>query len=145
MAELETMIFQQLTYDQISIGDQAELSLTARAETVEAYANLIGDTNPVHLDEEFAAKSLFRRRIAHGMLAAGLASAVLGTRLPGPGAIYLSQELEFKRPVYVGETITAKVQVVEKYDKHKKVKLRTWVENEAEQTVLDGFALVLVR
>lgn len=139
------MTFRQLTYDQISIGDQAELSLTAQAETVEAYANLVGDTNPVHLDEEFAAKSLFRRRIAHGMLAAGLASAVLGTRLPGPGAIYLSQELEFKRPVYLGETITAKVQVVEKYDKHKKVKLRTWVDNEAGQTVLDGFAVVLVR
>jgi len=139
------MTFQQLTYDQISVGEQAELSLTATTETVENYASLIGDTNPVHLDEEFASKSFFKRRIAHGMLAAGLVSAVLGTRLPGPGAIYLSQELEFKRPVYLGDTITAKVEVIEKYDKHKKVRLRTWVENQTEQIVLNGFAMVLVR
>lgn len=139
------MNFQQLTYDEIAVGSAEQLSLTVSSEMVETYAHLVGDLNPVHLDEEFAAKSLFRRRIAHGMLPAGLISAILGTRLPGPGAIYLRQDLEFKRPVYLEETITAKVEVIEKSDKHKKVKLHTWVENQAGQTVLDGFAEVLVR
>lgn len=139
------MTLQQLTYDQIQLGDIEQLSLTVSAETVEAYAHLVGDVNPVHLDEAFAAKTIFRRRIAHGMLPAGLISAVLGTRLPGPGSIYLSQDLEFKRPVYLDDAITAKVEVIEKDDKHKKVKLHTWVENQAGQTVLDGRALVLVR
>lgn len=139
------MTCQQLTYEQIGLGDSARLSLTVTAATVEAYAALVGDSNPVHLDEEFAAKSFFRRRVAHGMLAGGLISAVLGTRLPGPGAIYLSQDLEFKRPVYLDEVITAVAEVVEKQDKHKKIRLRTRVENQDGQTVLDGSALVLVR
>lgn len=136
---------EKLTYDQIDIGQESSLSLHVTPEMVEQYAHLVGDTNPVHLDVEYAAKSFFKKRVAHGMLAGGLISAVLGTRLPGPGAIYLSQEFEFKRPVDIDETITAKVQVVEKFDRHKKVKLRTWVENQAGQVVLDGSALVLVR
>ncbi len=139
------MTCRQIPYDQIEIGAAESLSLTVSAETVEQYARLVGDCNPVHLDEEFAAKSFFRKRVAHGMLAAGLVSAVLGTRLPGPGAIYLGQEIEFKRPVYLGDTITARAQVVEKEDKHKKVRLHTWVENQAGQVVLDGHASVLVR
>lgn len=139
------MSLKQLTYEQIAVGQIEQLSRTISAEDVEAYARLVGDTNPVHLDEAFAAQTIFRRRIAHGMLPAGLISAVLGTRLPGPGSIYLSQELEFKRPVYLEDSITAKVEVVEKNDKQKKVKLHTWVENQSGQTVLDGFALVLVR
>ena len=121
------------------------MSLALSAEIVEQYAHLVGDTNPVHLDAEYAAKSFFKKRVAHGLLAGGLISAILGTKLPGPGAIYLSQEFEFKRPVDINETITAKVQVTEKLDRHKKVKLRTWVENQAGQVVLDGSALVLVR
>lgn len=139
------MNYKQLAYDQIEVGQIEELSMLVSADKVEAYAHLVGDLNPVHLDEAFAAKTIFRRRIAHGLLPAGLISAVLGTRLPGPGAIYLSQDLEFKRPVYLEDSITAKVEVVEKYDQHKKVKLHTWVENQAGQTVLDGQALVLVR
>lgn len=139
------MTCQTLSYDQIEIGQLEQLSRTVSAEMVEAYADLVGDVNPVHLDEAFAAKTFFRRRIAHGLLPAGLISAILGTRLPGPGSIYLSQELEFKRPVYLGDAITAKVEVTEKFDKHKKVKLHTWVENQAGQVVLDGQALVLVR
>lgn len=134
-----------LKYDQINVGDTASLDLLVTKETVENYAALIGDTNPVHLDEEYAAKSFFRKRVAHGMIAAGLISAVLGTRLPGPGAIYLGQTLDFKRPVNLGERITAKVEVAEKFDKHKKVILRTWVENDAGETVLEGQAQVLVR
>jgi len=83
--------------------------------------------------------------VAHGSLAAGLISAVLGTRLPGPGAIYLRQELDFKSPVFLGETITAQAQVLEKIDRQQKIKLRTWVENQDGRTVLDGSAVVLFR
>lgn len=132
-------------YEQIEIGREESLSLALSAETVEQYARLVGDDNPVHLDAEYAAKSFFKKRVAHGLLAGGLISAVLGTRLPGPGAIYLSQELEFKRPIDIDETITAKVRVTEKHDRHRKIKLRTWVENRAGQIVIDGSALVLVR
>lgn len=134
-----------LSYEDIKKGDRESLSLLVNAETVEKYADLIGDTNPVHLDDEYAAGSFFRKRVAHGMIAAGLISAVLGTRLPGPGAIYLSQTLDFKRPVYLGETLTAKVEAVELFDKHKKVTFRTWVENSSGQIVLEGLAQVLVR
>lgn len=132
-------------YERITLGDQASLSLLVSAEVVEKYAALIGDTNPVHLDEEYAANSFFHRRVAHGMIAAGLISAVLGTRLPGPGAIYLGQSLDFKRPVYLGEIIVAKVEAAEKFDKHKKIIFRTWVENDGGLTVLEGRAQVLVR
>jgi len=139
------MNYVKLTYDQIDLGQESSLSLAVTSDTVEQYARLIGDTNPVHLDPEYAAKSFFRKRIAHGMLAAGLVGAVLGTRLPGPGAIYLNQNIEFKRPINIDETITAKVKVTEKHDKHNKLTLRTWVETQAGHLVLDGTALVLVR
>jgi Acyl dehydratase len=141
---IQQLTCQTLTYEQIEVGMIEQLSRTVSTEMVEAYARLVGDVNPVHLDEAFAAKTIFRRRIAHGMLPAGLISAILGTRLPGPGSIYLSQELEFKRPVYLDDTIIAKVEVIEKYEQ-KKVKLHTWVENQAGQIVVDGQALVLVR
>ena len=134
-----------LTYGLIQVGDDAALSLLASAEVVEQYARLTGDFNPVHLDEDYAARSFFKKRVVHGSMAAGLISAVLGTRLPGPGAIYLHQELDFKKPVFLGETITARVKVLEKIDRHKKIKLRTWVENQAGWLVLDGTALVLFR
>jgi len=134
-----------LTYGEINIGDLAALSLVATAETVAGYARLTGDLNPVHLDEDYAARAFFKRRVAHGLLAAGLIGAVLGTRLPGPGAVYLRQELDFKAPVFLGETITARAQVLEKFDRHEKIKLRTWVDNQEGRIVLDGSALVLFR
>jgi 3-hydroxybutyryl-CoA dehydratase len=134
-----------LIYGEIKIGDAAALSLVADAETVNAYARLTGDLNPVHLDEDYAARSFFKKRVAHGLLAAGLIGAVMGTRLPGPGSIYLRQELDFKSPVFLGETITARVQVLEKFDRQEKIKLRTWVENQDGRVVLDGSAVVLFR
>lgn len=133
------------TYDNLHLGAEESLSLTVTDGTVREYAALVGDANPVHLDDAYAAKSFFKKRIAHGMLAGGLISAVLGTKMPGPGAIYLSQNFEFKHPVNIGETITAKVKVMEKHDRHKKIEFRTWVENPAGQVVLDGTAMVLVR
>ena len=134
-----------LNYEQMEPGLKDSRHLQLTPELVEDYARLVGDDNPVHLDDEYAAKSFFRKRVAHGMIGAGLISAVLGTRLPGPGAIYLSQDLEFKRPMGLYDAITAWAEVVEKEDRHKKVKLRTWVENQDGQVVMDGSALVLVR
>ncbi|MCL2029698.1 MAG: MaoC family dehydratase [Deltaproteobacteria bacterium] len=134
-----------LTYGLIKVGDAAALSLVASAGVVEHYARLTGDLNPVHVDEDYAARSLFKKRVAHGLLTAGLISAVLGTRLPGPGTIYLRQELDFKSPVFLGDTVTARVEVLEKFDRQEKIKLRTWAENQDSRLVMDGSALVLFR
>ncbi|HZZ89052.1 MAG TPA: MaoC family dehydratase, partial [Caulobacteraceae bacterium] len=89
----------------------AELKRTVQAGDLDAFAQVTGDTNPVHLDEAYAAGTAFKGRIAHGMLSAGYISAVLGTQLPGPGAIYLSQSLSFRRPVRIGDEVTAEVKV----------------------------------
>jgi 3-hydroxybutyryl-CoA dehydratase len=134
-----------LAYGEIKIGDTAALSMAADAEKVNHYARLTGDLNPVHLDEDYAARSFFKKRVAHGLLAASLVGAVLGTRLPGPGSIYLRQEMDFKSPVFLGETITARVQVLKKFDRQGKIGLRTWVENQDGRLVLDGSAMVLFR
>ena len=139
------MSLTQLSFEQLEVGAQDSLSLEVTDETVTGFGRLVKDLNPVHLDEQYAAKSVFGRRVAHGMLAAGLISAVLGTRLPGPGSIYLNQKLEFKKPVFLGDTITAKVEILGKNTRSGRVSLRTWVENQDGQLVLDGQAEVLVR
>ena len=94
-------------YDDMKVGDKATLSKTITDADVMLFAGLSGDFNPVHVDEEFAKESLFERRIAHGILGAGLISAVIGTDLPGVNSIYLGQELKFTAPVFIGDTITA--------------------------------------
>lgn len=108
------------------------------------FARVTGDTNPVHLDQAAAARSLFGRRVAHGMLSAGLISAVLGTRLPGPGSIYLGQELRFTRPVFPGDTVTATVEVLEVIPEKRRVRLRTVCVNDRGETVVEGEARVMV-
>lgn len=133
------------TYDEIYLGQEAGLTVTVTEKTVKDFADLSGDNNPVHLDEAYAHTSFFKQRIAHGALVASFISAVLGSHLPGPGAIYLSQTLEFKRPVYLGETITAEVKAVEKLDRQKKIKFQTTVFNQSRKPVIEGWAWVLVR
>src|SRR5689334_25099493 len=95
----------------ISVGARASLTRVISDTDITAFAELTGDSNPLHVDDAFAVRSRFGRRVAHGLLSAGLISAVLGTRLPGPGAIYLQQTFRFARPVYPGDTITATVEV----------------------------------
>ena len=102
------------TFEEIQPGDRASLSRTLTTEDIELFALVSGDVNPAHLDPDYAATDMFHRIIAHGMWGGGLISAVLGTELPGPGAIYLSQSLSFLRPVGLGDTITASVEVIEK-------------------------------
>lgn len=123
-------------------GASASLTRTVTEEDVQSFSVATGDTNPVHLDPVAAAHSVFGRRVAHGMLSAGLISAVLGTQLPGPGTIYLSQSLRFRGPVYIGDTVTASVVVTSvDSDRHQCV-LATTVRNEAGELLLDGEARV---
>src|SRR5579871_4423495 len=96
----------------LKIGESASRSKTITDEDVRLFAQVTGDINPVHLDEAYAAESRFGRRIAHGMLTGSLISAILGNDLPGHGSIYLGQEFKFKAPVYIGDTITATVEVI---------------------------------
>lgn len=99
-------------FEDLAVGMSAELERTVQEEDVVNFARLSGDDNPVHLDEDYAATTPFKERIAHGMLTASYISALLGAHLPGPGAIYLSQSLAFKRPVRLGDTVLARVEAV---------------------------------
>lgn len=125
------------------IGDTASLSRSISTEEIGQFAKVSGDVNPVHVDEEFAKKTRFGGRIAHGMWSASLISAVLGTKLPGPGTIYLSQTLAFKGPVLPGETITATVKVLKVREDKRIITLETYCENEKDQRIVEGEAVVL--
>jgi 3-hydroxybutyryl-CoA dehydratase len=100
-----------MTFEELSVGQTASLGKTITEADILMFAAVSTDTNPVHIDAEAAKASIFKERIAHGMLSAGLISAVLGTRLPGPGTIYLGQTLRFRGPVRIGDTVTATVEV----------------------------------
>lgn len=132
------------TRDTFEIGEQASLVKTITEADVMAFADLVGDTNPLHLDDDYARQTRFGRRIAHGMLTAGLVSAVLGTRLPGLGAIYLSQTLKFLAPVYLGDTITATVQVTAWRPDKRIITLKTGCSNQEGQEVLTGEAVLMM-
>jgi len=125
-------------------GDKASRLTNITDEMIRAFADLTGDTNPVHLDDAYAAGTRFGRRIAHGMIAAGLISATLANDLPGPGTIYLSQTLQFKGPVYPGDTITTTVEVKNVRSDKPIVTLITICMNQNSVVVLEGEAVVLV-
>jgi 3-hydroxybutyryl-CoA dehydratase len=112
---------------------------------IHGFAEVTGDHNPLHLDDEYAAQTRFGRRIAHGMLSASLISAVLANELPGAGSVYLSQTLKFVKPVFPGDTVTARVTVTETRDDKPIVKLETVCLNQRDETVLQGEATVLVQ
>lgn len=128
---------------QINLGDTAQISKTITEADVVLFAGITCDFNPVHLDEVWAKGTRFRGRIVHGMLSAGLISAAIGTRLPGPGTIYLSQDLKFLHPVRIGDTLTAKVEVVEVIPGKNRLRLATKVENQEGMVVVDGVAWVM--
>lgn len=130
-------------YDEIQIGDRAEVSKEITSDDILDFARLTGDVNPVHIDDEYARKTFFKERIAHGMLTASLISTVLGTQLPGKNTIYLSQNLKFKRPVKIGDVITACAEVIEKKDDKKIIKLKTNLLNQDGKEVVEGEALVM--
>ncbi|MEH7106906.1 MULTISPECIES: MaoC family dehydratase [Bacillaceae] len=130
---------------ELSIGDQAYMTKTISESDVYLFAGITGDLNPAHVNEEYAKNTPFKSRIAHGMLGAGLISAVLGMKLPGAGTIYLGQELSFKKPVLIGDTITAEAEVVNMVDKGKFFicEIKTTCYNQHGEAVIEGMAKVI--
>nr|WP_253272980.1 bifunctional enoyl-CoA hydratase/phosphate acetyltransferase [Halomonas sp. PR-M31] len=131
------------TFDEMEVGQSAQLVRTLRREDIELFAIMSGDVNPTHLDEAFAQEGSFQRVIAHGMWGGALVSAVLGTELPGPGTIYLNQSLSFRHPVEIGDTLTVRVTVREKNPEKKRVILDCSCVNQAGDTVVLGEAEVI--
>lgn len=131
-----------MTFQELKIGQTATLQKTFTAADVTAFAGISLDINPVHMSEGYAKHSLFGRRVVHGMLTASLISAVLGNQLPGPGTIYLGQELKFVAPVYLGDDITAQVEIIELREDKKIVKLSTTCTNQDGRPVVTGTATV---
>ena len=129
--------------EDLTIGMESSYQKTITETDIDAFAALTGDTNPVHLDSEYAATTPFKARIAHGMLSAGLISTVLGTQLPGPGCIYLEQQIKFKAPVFIGDTLVATVTVEDINQRRGRVSLKTQCFVNTK-LVVDGTASMMV-
>ncbi len=129
--------------DQLELGRKAVIVKTITAADVRQFANLTGDRNPLHLDGALARASRFGEPIAHGMLSASVISAAIGAKLPGPGTIYLSQDLRFMRPVKIGDTLIAGIEVTELNREKTRVRLRRTLNNQRGEQVIDGSALVI--
>ena len=132
-----------MTIQEMKIGDHASVTKTVSETDVYLFAGITGDLNPAHTNEVAASKTMFRTRIAHGMLGAGFISAVLGMYLPGPGTIYMGQELKFTKPVHIGDTVTATATVEEIILEKNRVILDTTVVNQDGEVVIKGKATVM--
>ncbi len=129
-------------YEDIEIGDEAELVRTVTAEDIRQFTEVSGDQNLIHNDKEFASKTQFKKPIVHGMFTASLFSNLIGNVLPGNGSVYLNQDLNFKKPVFIGDTIRAKLTVIQKVDGPQILVLRTIASNQNNEVVLKGKAQV---
>ena len=129
-------------YEDIEIGQHAEYVRTVTSEDIEMFGQVSGDYNPLHFNEDWAKTTMFKGRIAHGILTATYVSTVIGMKLPGPGTIYMSQNMKFRRPVRVGDTITARVEVISKNDEKEFLTLKTVCINQEDKVVLAGEAVV---
>ncbi len=125
---------------ELKVGDSAQISKTITEAVVNDFAKAIGDFNPVHTDQAYAEKTIFKGKIAHGALSIGFLSTVLGNILPGHGTIYLSHEVKFLAPVRIGDTITAKVEVLDLIPEKNRAKFRTTCVNQEGKMVVDGYA-----
>jgi len=130
------------TIDQLRVGQSAQFSKTIAESDVYLFAGITGDFNPAHVDEEYAGKTFFETRVAHGMLTASFISTIVGTMLPGPGSIYVSQEVNFLAPVKIGDTITTTAEVAELLTEKKHIRLKTFSTNQDGTIVIDGQAVV---
>ena len=126
------------TFDELEIGDRAQLVRKVTNDDVLLFAYLSGDTNPLHLDDEYAQTTQFGQRIAHGMFSAMLVTTAVATKLPGPGSIYRGQEMKFQRPVYIGDTITADLELVEKKKRGNLVKIDCKMTNQKGEIIFTG-------
>lgn len=132
-----------LTIDEINVGDSASYSRLVTEREVELFAAVSGDHNPVHLDPDYAATTQFGECIAHGMLTGAFVSAAIAMELPGPGTIYLGQNLQFRAPVLLGDTVTVYLEVIEKHDTKPWLKLSTTVKNQDDKEIARGEASVM--
>ena len=130
--------------DELRVGQSAEMAKTVTESDIALFAGVTGDFNPVHVDAVAAEKTRFGGRIAHGILSAGFISPVIAMRLPGAGSIYLSQSLRFTKPVRIGDTVTARVEVLEVLATKRRVRLATACRNQHGETVVEGEAVVMV-
>ena len=130
-------------FEELSVGQESSLANTVTADTINAFAEVSGDRNPVHIDAAYAATTMFKERIAHGMLSAAYISAVFGMQLPGPGAIYISQTLNFKAPVRIGDTVVTTVKVAELIPEKKRAKFEC-VCTVNGKPVVQGEAVLMV-
>lgn len=128
----------------IKIGDKASITKVFTSNDVEIFSKISLDSNPIHLDENYAVTTQFCQRIVHGLLVSGLISALLGTKLPGVGTIYLAQSLQFKKPVYIGNKITAYVEITKIREDKPIIILRTYCVNQNNEIVIDGEAIVKI-
>ncbi|OGP69381.1 MAG: enoyl-CoA hydratase [Deltaproteobacteria bacterium RBG_13_47_9] len=128
------------TIHELKVGDSAQISKMITEEMINDFARATGDFNPIHLDQRYAEKTFFKGRIAHGALSIGLLSAILGNILPGYGTLYLSQEVRFLAPVRIGDTLIARVEVIELIPEKNRAKFKTTCSNQEGQMVVDGTA-----
>ena len=131
------------TFEQLKVGDCAQFAKTVSESDIYLYAGITGDYNPAHVNETYAKGTIFKTRIAHGMLTAGFISAILANQLPGPGTIYSKQELSFLAPVHIGDTITAMVEIIELITPKNRARLTTTCTNQDGVLVLSGEATVM--
>lgn len=130
------------TVAELKVGERAEFAKTVSESDIYLYAGVTGDFNPAHTNEEYAKKTFFRTRIAHGMMTAGFISTVMANHLPGPGTVYISQSVNFLAPVRIGDTVTTVAEVAELYPDKNRVRMKTYCLNQDGTKVLDGEAIV---
>ena len=135
----------ELSYDDISIGQQESFMIKITASMVEKFSNLSGDLNPLHMDNEFAESSLFKKRIVHGMLLSSFFSQLIGMKLPGKNALYFSQTLNFRSPCYIDDEIEVVGEVTEKSDSTQIITVSTSIFNKSKICLIDGIAKIIVR
>ena len=135
----------ELSYDDISIGQQESFMIKITESMVEKFSNLSGDLNPLHMDNEFAESSSFNKRIVHGMLLASFFSQLIGMKLPGKNALYFSQTLNFRSPCYIDDEIEVIGEVTEKSDSTQIITVSTTIFNKSKTCLIDGIAKIIVR
>ena len=137
--------FNELSYNEISIGQQESFIIKITESMVEKFSNLSGDLNPLHMDNEFAESSSFKKRIVHGMLLASFFSQLIGMKLPGKNALYFSQTLNFRSPCYIDDEIEVIGEVTEKSDSTQIITVSTTIFNKSKTCLIDGIAKIIIR
>lgn len=136
-------ILENRTFDELEIGDTTQLIRTVTEKDVLLFAYLSGDVNPIHVDEDYAKTTQFGQRIAHGMFTALLLSTAVATQLPGPGTVYRGQEMKFQKPVYIGDTITANLEVIGMKARGRLVKISCTMTNQRDETIFSGVSTAI--